>query len=45
VVTRRLAARLAALPGSGRLDAVTLLRVSKDGRREEREADLTSLLA
>jgi hypothetical protein len=44
VVARRLAARLVALPGSGRLDYVTLIRVWKDGRREEREADLTSLL-
>ena len=44
LVVRRLAARLAAMPGAGRPDTVKLTRVSQAGQREEREADLASLL-
>jgi hypothetical protein len=44
VVIRRLAARLAAMPGAGRPDSVKVTRVSQGGRREEHESDLASLL-
>ena len=44
VVTRRLAARLAAMPEAGPPAVVKLTRVPKGGQREERESDLASLL-
>jgi hypothetical protein len=44
LVIRRLAAHLAAMPEAGRPATVKLTRVPRDGQREEREADLASLL-
>jgi hypothetical protein len=44
-VLRRLAARLAAMPGAGRPDVVKLTRIPQAGQREERETELAALLA
>ena len=44
-VTRRLASHLAGVPEAGRPARIKLVRVSRNGEREEREEELVRLLA
>jgi len=44
-ILRRLAARLAAMPGAGRPNLVKMTRVTQAGEREERDMNLDELLA